>query len=142
MAQLVPPMVTDVGKSQRIVASVVNSLVQKVTMVKITNTNLGQTLMLYSHLIVVSIQLRYILILIMVLYPVRPKKELNIIFELFSFQLVKNGQWKVILYHIGYVLHDIVGSYTIAMHFQATMVNNRKQYFWLFSLVICMEFFI
>ena len=72
MAQLVPPMVTDVGKSQRIVASVVNSLVQKVTMVKITNTNLGQTLMLYSHLIVVSIQLRYVLI--MILYPVRLKK--------------------------------------------------------------------
>ena len=67
-------MVTDVEKSQRIVASVVNSLVQKVTMVKITNTNLGQTLMLYSHLIVVSIQLRYVLILIMILYPVRPKK--------------------------------------------------------------------
>ena len=43
---------------------------------------------------------------------------------------------KVVSYQVGSALHNGVGSYTIVMHFQTTMINNKKQH--IIFTVICM----
>ena len=44
------------------------------------------------------------------------------------------GHWKVFSHNVRYVLHNEVGGDIIVMKFYSTMVENRKEYFWLFSL--------
>ena len=56
-----------------------------------------------------------------------------------SFPINEIYPWKVIPYHIGYIVQNEVSGDTIVINFHATTVNNKKQYFWLFSLGICVR---
>ena len=47
------------------------------------------------------------------------------------------GHWKVVSYQFGYAINNELGGDTIGTYFQTTMVNNKKECFWLFSLVGC-----
>ena len=43
----------------------------------------------------------------------------------------------MVSYQFEYAVQDKVGGDTIVMYFHTAMVNKKKQYFWLFLLVVC-----
>ena len=61
----------------------------------------------------------------------------NFYFGIDSFPIDGFGHWTVISYQFIYTVQGEVGVYTIVIYFHTTMVNNKKQSFWLFLLVIC-----
>ena len=61
----------------------------------------------------------------------------NFYFGIDSFPIDGFGHWTVISYQFIYTVQGEVGVYTIVIYFRTTMVNNKKQSFWLFLLVIC-----
>ena len=62
----------------------------------------------------------------------------NIIMELYvSFPIDGFDHWKVVSYQLGYAVQDTVSDYTNSTVISITMVNNKKQYFWLSFILSC-----
>ena len=58
-------------------------------------------------------------------------------FQIISFPFDQILHSKMVSYQFEYAVQDKVGGDTIVMYFHTAMVNKKKQYFWLFLLVVC-----
>ena len=65
---------------------------------------------------------------------------MTFIFDLFHFQLMDLTieRWFPIHSDTLYKMKRVVIGPTIVIYFHTTIVNDKKQYFWLILLVICM----
>ena len=66
----------------------------------------------------------------------------NFYFQIISFPIDAFGHWKVSSYQSGYAVQDEEGSYAIVILFTPPWSIKKKQWFWLFLLVICMVKFL
>ena len=63
----------------------------------------------------------------------------NYHFLIISFPFGKTDQLKVVIYQIGYGLHDKVGGDTIIMHFKPPW-SIKKQIFVIFAIYLCAKY--